>query len=51
MANNPKRVASPTQPSRAGGIKDVKSSIIEGPIPRSENLQPYNRNKDTIDKA
>jgi hypothetical protein len=45
MANNPKRVASPSQPSRAGGIKQVKSSIIEGPTATSKNLQPFNRNK------
>ncbi len=43
--NNPKRVASPTQPSRAGGIKQAKSSIIEGPTASSGNLQPYNRGK------
>lgn len=46
MANNPKRVASPTQPSRAGGTaKQAKSSIIEGPTATSENLQPFNRKK------
>ena len=45
MANNPKRVASPSQPSRAGGIKQVKTSIIEGPTASSKNLQPFNRNK------
>jgi len=41
--NNPKRVASPTQPSRAGGIKQAKTSIVEGPTATSKNLQPFNR--------
>ncbi len=45
MANNPKRVSNPTQVSRTGGIKQVKSSIIEGPTATSENLQPYNRKR------
>ena len=45
MANNPKRVSNPTQPSRAGGIKQVKSSIIEGPTASSGSLQPFNRKK------
>ncbi len=43
MANNPKRVSAPTQPSRTGGLKAVKSSIVEGPTPSAANLQPYNR--------
>ena len=47
MANNPKRVASPSQLSRAGGIKQVKSSIVEGPVAKGghDNLNPYNRKK------
>ena len=45
MGNNPKRVASPTQTSRAGGIKQIKSSIVEGPTNAGANLQPYNRKK------
>ena len=44
-SNNPKRVASPSQPSRTGGIKQVKSSIVEGPTASSSNLQPFNRSK------
>lgn len=43
--NNPKRVASPTQPGRTGGIKQVKSSIVEGPTATAKNLQPFNRSK------
>lgn len=46
MANNPKRVSNPTQSSRSGGIKQVKSGIVEGPTATSENLQPFNRKKD-----
>ncbi|MDI6732330.1 MAG: hypothetical protein QME16_00155 [Planctomycetota bacterium] len=45
MASNPKRVSNPTQISRAGGIKQVKSGIIEGPTATEGNLQPYNRKK------
>ncbi len=45
MANNPKKVASPVQSSRAGGIKQVKSSIVEGPTATAKNLQPFNREK------
>jgi len=44
-SNNPKRVSSPTQPSRAGGIKQVKTSIVEGPTASSSNIQPFNRGK------
>jgi hypothetical protein len=45
MANNPKRVASPTQPSRSGGIKQAKTSIVEGPTATGKNLQPFTRGK------
>lgn len=47
MGNNPKRVASPTQTSRAGGIKQAKTSIVEGPTAKGghDNLNPYNRKK------
>lgn len=45
MANNPKRVASPTQVSRSGGIKQVKSSIVEGPTASSGNIQPFTRSQ------
>jgi hypothetical protein len=45
MANNPKRVSNPTQVSRTGGIKPVKSSIVEGPTPSSGNIQPFARGK------
>ncbi len=37
------KVMHPTQPSRAGGIKQVKTSIVEGSTATSENLQPFNR--------
>ncbi len=45
MANNPKRVSNPTQVSRSGGIKQVKTSIVEGPTASSGNLNPFNRKK------
>ena len=39
------KVAKPVNKERAGGIKQVKSSIIEGPTATSQNLNPYNRKK------
>ena len=39
------RVARPANKERAGGIKQVKTAIVEGPTATSQNLNPYNRNK------
>uniref|UniRef100_A0A6M3IM64 Uncharacterized protein n=1 Tax=viral metagenome TaxID=1070528 RepID=A0A6M3IM64_9ZZZZ len=39
------KVAKPVNKDRSGGIKQVKSSIIEGPTATSGNLNPFNRKK------
>ena len=39
------KVMRPTNKGRSGGIKQVKSSIIEGPIANTGNLNPYNKGK------
>lgn len=40
----PDKVMSPPKSvSRSGGIKQVKSGIIEGPTASSSNLNPFNR--------
>lgn len=40
-----KVMSPPKAPSRAGGIKQIKTGIIEGPTAKggSDNLNPYNR--------
>ena len=38
------KVMKPTNTSRSSGIKQVKSSMIEGPTATPENSTPYNRN-------
>ncbi len=43
MAND--KVARPVNKDREGGLKQVKTSIIEGPTVAMDNLTPYNRTK------
>ena len=44
------KVLKPTNMSRPSGIKQVKSSIIEGPTATPENSTPYNRNSSKNNK-
>lgn len=41
------KVMHPTNKSRAGGIKQVKTGIVEGPVAKGSdnNLNPFNRGK------
>lgn len=43
--NGKDQVMSPTQKSRAGGIKGVKQGIIEGPTHQPGKYTPFTRNQ------